>query len=474
MRFNFKKLNFKLWGYFALFTAIILTALWLFQIVFLRSFYEDMKKNEIIKVANSMITEYGKADFKDTIDRLSYNNALRVMVIDQEGKLLESSVEQGMERLPNGAFPPQVMFVRGYELLLQKLNENPSNSVTFSVTDPRFASQTLIFGAKLADEAGNPVILYVSSPLQPIDSTTEVLRTQLVYVTVAALLLGLILSYFIARRLSKPIVKITDTATQLAKGNYDVIFEKGDYAEIDELATTLNFATRELSKVDGLRRDLIANISHDLRTPLTMVKAYGEMIRDISGENKIKREAHLKVIIDEADRLSVLVNDLLDLSQLQSGNREPQFSQFNLGALVKDILSRFHVLSERDGYVFIVNIEEESMVTADKKQIQQVVYNLIGNAVNYTGEDKHVVVTVKSQMDRVRFEVKDTGKGIPPDMTDAIWDRYYKAVETHKRAVVGTGLGLSIVKGSLIAHRAQFGVQSAVGNGSTFWFELKK
>ncbi|HEX3026915.1 MAG TPA: HAMP domain-containing sensor histidine kinase, partial [Clostridia bacterium] len=229
---------------------------------------------------------------------------------------------------------------------------------------------------------------------------------------------------------------------------------------------------KELSKTEELRRELIANISHDLRTPLTMVKMYAELIRDVSGDKPEKRNAHTQVIIEESDRLSSLITEVLDLSKLQSGTAQISRKEFDLAEKSRVILNRFQALSERQGYVFSIDCDSDAWVNADEQKIEQVIYNLVSNAVNYTGEDKKVAIRVKKTGSKVRFSVSDTGKGIPKEECGQIWERYYKAKETHKRAVVGTGLGLSIVKGILDAHNADYGVDSTVGTGSTFWFEL--
>ena len=140
--------------------------------------------------------------------------------------------------------------------------------------------------------------------------------------------------------------------------------------------------------------------------------------------------------------------------------------------LLKDTLTRYEALIRSDGYHFEVETCEPVEVLADRTMILQVIYNLINNAVNYTGEDKRVRITEKRVGDRVRLEVADDGEGIPPDRIAQIWDRYYRVDKVHKRAVMGTGLGLSIVKSVLEAHQATYGVDSAVGVGSVFWFEL--
>lgn len=464
-RINPKGLKFKLWGYFVLFAAIIMLVIWLLQIVFLKTYYEKMKTAQIEKIGNSIVAEYGKSDFKDLILKQSFNNGISIQVFDQNGNPQVTSNMFGDMKPPHT--DPHTL-----STLVQRLSQSSSGRTSYIDSDNRVQGQILVYGAVLSNTSDGKLYLYINSQIAPIDTTTAVLQNQLVIIIIISLLLSLVVSILIASRISNPIIKITKTANELAKGNYDIKFEPGNYTEIKKLASTLNYATTELSKTDELQRELIANVSHDLRTPLTMVKMYAELIRDVSGGNPEKRAAHCQTIIDESDRLSGLITDVLDLSKLQSGTAQLEKVNFDLGEKAKVILDRFNALSESEGYIFNINCEAGVTVYADEQKIEQVIYNLISNAVNYTGDDKAVTISVKKADGKVRFEVKDTGKGIPKEKLNQIWDRYYKANETHKRAVVGTGLGLSIVKGILEAHKADFGVESTVGKGSAFWFEL--
>ena len=170
---------------------------------------------------------------------------------------------------------------------------------------------------------------------------------------------------YISKRLSKPIVDITNTAKKFGEGDYTVEFNGHGYCEIEELSTVLNSAKDEIQKVSELRKDLIANISHDLRTPLTMVKAYAEMIRDLSGDNPVKRQEHIQVIIDEADRLSSLVNNLLELSKLESGNAELKLTDFSIVDKLNDCMTRYQILIEQNGYDIKYIPDEDRVITAD-------------------------------------------------------------------------------------------------------------
>lgn len=142
----------------------------------------------------------------------------------------------------------------------------------------------------------------------------------------------------------------------MAAGNYSIKFEGGDYLEIQRLASTLTYAGQQISKVDAMQRDLIANVSHDLRTPLTMLKAYAEMIRDLSGDNPQKRNEHLEIIIEETDRLAQLVNDMLDLSKLEDGNQELNYTEFNIRILLEDIVARYEGISKNPIIIFHLNL----------------------------------------------------------------------------------------------------------------------
>lgn len=460
-------LKFKMWRYFILFAAAIMVVLWLLQIVFLKTYYRSMKRIQVEKIGASIAQAYGTADFENTVFRLAFNNGLLVQVLDEKGSPTDD-LSGGTAATPP---PPDAA---AFSTLLHRLAQSGGNQVSYSYDENGrnpAGGETLTFGALLHTAGGKTRYLYINAQIAPVDATATVLQTQLLIVTLLSLVLSLALSFFIASRLARPIMGINDTASKLADGDYGVRFTGGGYTEINELAATMNALARELSVTEQLRRDLLANVSHDLRTPLTMVRMYAELLRDVSGGVPEKRAAHAQIIMDEADRLNTLINDMLDLSKIQSGAAPLDCAAFDLGEKARVILIRFSGLAERDGYRFSLDHTGDTAVWADEQKIERVIYNLVGNAVNYTGADRHVSLRVERQADGVRFSVSDTGEGIPPERLEKIWERYYKAGSAHR--VVGTGLGLSIVKALLEAHGAPFGVQSTPGRGSTFWFTLQ-
>ena len=288
------------------------------------------------------------------------------------------------------------------------------------------------------------------------------------------LIIAILISSLISKILTDPIVKISDSANKLAKGNFDVTFQtNSNIKEIKNLSETLERAKNELSKTDSLRKDLMANVGHDLKTPLTMIKAYAEMTRDIN-QNKEKRQENMNIIIEETDRLTLLVNDILNLSKLQSETYELKLEKFDINELIKAIIKRYKVLIKDEKYNFIYEGTGQVFVEADKTRIEQVIYNLINNAVNYTGNDKKVYINLKEEKKFVRVEVIDTGNGINDEDIKNIWNKYYHNELKHKRNTYGTGLGLSIVKTILESHGYKYGVNSSKGNGTMFYFEINR
>ena len=259
----------------------------------------------------------------------------------------------------------------------------------------------------------------------------------------------------------------------MAKGDLDTPFVVNEnIKEIKELADTLNYTKEELSKINETRKDLLANVSHDLKTPLTMIKAYAEMSRDLNKDNAEKREENLNIIIEETERLNLLVNDILELSKNESNMNELIIERFNINNEIESIIHRFDYLKEQEGYNFIFNYNKKYEILGDKNKINQVIYNLIINAVNYTGKDKKVIINLKEKKKKLRIEITDTGKGISPSEIDKIWEKYYKSEKNHKRNKIGTGLGLSIVKSILIKHNFNYGVKSTINKGTTFYFDV--
>lgn len=474
--FDFRSIKFKLWIYFIGFAMLILLLIWGLQIIFLNNYYSAMKQTQTVDISNDIqnkfaASKYDKKVLERIVEKESSINDLTIYVYDvnnNEYIMKSESVEtSGREPLFLLKYADAVAKLNG------KLNKSGLGSASLTSSD-NVKKRTVGYARYLKDEhSKRAYIMYVFAPLSPMQSTIHILRSQLLYITIIAILLSLAMALYLSSRISRPIKDITASAAEMGKGNYGVKFTGGHYTEITELAETLTHAEAELEKTDMYQKDLIANVSHDLRTPLTMIKSYAEMVRDLSGNNPVKRDAHLGVIIEEADRLNLLVTDMLNLSRMQSKSIILEKKSFDLGKAADSILASYNILMENDSYDIIFKRDSgEFTVNGDEAKLKQVMNNLINNAVKYCGADKQIIVSLKKSGRKVCFSVTDHGEGIAPDEISHVWERYYKSSTHHVRSTEGSGLGLSIVKEILRLHKANFDVKSKVGKGSTFWFEL--
>lgn len=475
-------IKYKLFFYLVLFAAVMLVMLWFFQIVFLDDFYRYIKINNIKSSAETIEKNIDNDNLNVLLNSIAEQNQTYIRILNEDGSNVFSSdaaPDSLIHRMPGSELYQIYKSAEqnGGTLLDFRSREEPKDMLFkdkhFEGNVPKGMGkidQSMIYAKIVEKQNGSRVIIILNSTITPVNATVDTLRVQLEYVTIITILMALGLALFISKRISKPIIKINTAAKELGKGNYETSFEGRGYLEISELNDTLNYAAKELSKVEGLRRELIANISHDLRTPLTMITGYGEVMRDLPGENTPE---NVQIIIDEAKRLSTLVSDILDISKLQSGTQQLTCERFNLTRSIEEILLRYTKLTEQDGYRLKLISSEDAWVNGDKIKLSQVVYNLINNAITYTGPDKSVTISQSIRRDSVRIEIADTGEGIAEESLPLIWDRYYKVDKAHKRAAIGTGLGLSIVKTILDLHKAEYGVSSTVGQGSVFWFQLK-
>ena len=446
--------------------------LWFFQTVFLEQYYENEMEKKIQTAVSSLSLQYSASEQLDLegylqeIGTISNANDMYFFIEAEDESFTISSTDQGSAgRYYYGR--------SGVDLARERLLANNGEPVTFKITNQTGDVVTQVYAAKVDSQYRPNVRFYAFAPLTPMGPAVGILAKQLLTVTAISLVVAGILALYISSRIARPITGITKQAAELAEGHYDVEFEGSSYREINDLAGTLNTTAEALSRTEKLQRDLMANVSHDLRTPITMVKSYAEMIRDLSGDNPEKRNEHLGVIIEESDRLSYLVNDILTLSRIQAGVETMKMEPVDLQKSAESILATYRVLEESEGFtISLETLEEPVLVNADERRMEQVLSNLLSNAVRYSGDRKEVSVVFSRNKKRLRCEVRDKGIGIAPEEIENIWNRYERTSSRGARSKEGTGLGLSITKEILQRHDATYGVESTLGEGSTFWFEL--
>ena len=448
-------LKVQIWKYLSIFSIFILSFLWLFQVLFLNKFYEFSKIKQLDNTINLIKESYNNNSLYSNVDNYAEDNGICIQIFTDKKIIYDSQI------FNKGCMPKNV----DYRDVFIK---SSLDKETYKLINPRFNNEVLLKAIKL----NSNTYAFLSSSLQPLDGAVEIIKKELVIVSIMVLLFSFLIGYFISKKLSKPIEKINKTAKIMAQGDYEntYFFIDENILELNELVATLNQTNDELTKIDELQKEILANVSHDLKTPLTMIKAYAEMVRDLTYKDDIKREDNLNVIIEETDRLNLLVNDIIELTKINNDLQNLNITEFDLVELINSIINRFSIMDAN----FVFKNKLPIIVKADKIRIEQVIYNLIINAINYTGKDKKVIINLKENDKYVHVEIKDTGKGIDEEDLKLIWKRYYKVDKKYRREKKGSGIGLSIVENILKKHKFNYGVNSIKNKGTTFYFDIDK
>ncbi|MDR6224027.1 sensor histidine kinase [Desmospora profundinema] len=278
-------------------------------------------------------------------------------------------------------------------------------------------------------------------------------------------------TYYLAKRITAPIRQMNRVALQIAKGQFDQKIKIKTRDELGELGKTLNFMAQELAGLDQMRKDFVANVSHDLRSPLTSIHGFVQAFLDDTIPNE-RKSHYLTIMKEQTERMMKLVDDLLDMARIEAGQLVIRPVIFNLSERVRQILARMEPeFVKRQVHVELISEEEKDIyVFADPDRMDQVIVNLIQNAVQFSPPDRSVEVFLKKEGQAV-VSIRDEGPGIRQEDMESIWERFYKADRARAKNA-GTGLGLSIVKHILDLHQTDIQVESEVGRGTTFIFTL--
>ncbi len=475
----FRSIRFNLYVIFLLMTVFVLGIVWIFEIIFYSTFYVTFQRYGIYNIGEDFTSKYiaaidngaGEITLETLINDFAGENNVNVMTfnLDDYGEPVNvlSATVSGVQAAG--------MDDELFDYYLENIKQNVSFvEDTTSQTD--MEESLVIYGycTSIYDSSAgisNDLYIYISSELPSFNNARSTLAGQLTIITIAGLIATAVVAFFGSGAAAKPMKELAERVSAKRGGKNKPLPTNTKFSEINELSSAFNYAFNEAEKNNRFRRDLLANVSHDMKTPLTMIRAYSEMIRDLSGGNKEKAAHQAQVIIDETERLTALINEVVELSKLESGVMQLNPSVFDLSARVTETIARFGIMEEAKGYKFVSEITPELIVRGDAEKIDRVIYNLIGNALNYTGKDKLVTVRCYLRDNVARVEVEDTGKGMTEEELKTVWDKYYRLAQD-KRRIVGSGLGLSIVKSILELHKTTFGVESEKYVGSTFWFEL--
>jgi signal transduction histidine kinase len=341
-------------------------------------------------------------------------------------------------------------------------------------THPRYGFEVLVLSILFHSDTGASYVALATIPLAPIDDMIAITSQFLTYASLLLLLIAGVLAYIISRQLTSPIRKLIAAAEKIQKGELDARVSTHSNDEIAGLCQSFNEMADTLEKSGHLRTEIIENVSHEMRTPLSIIKGYADLIGETNANDPETAKSQLAVISKEADRMDFLLGDILDFAQMQAGMLEIKIEPFELVPCVESVIQSYQSKLEDSGLALILQKAADGFVEGDQRRIEQVLHNLIKNAINYAPDDSAIVIQVKDTGDRIKVQISNKGPAIPQEELSLIWDRYYRTKGISKRNVMGSGLGLSIVKSILDAHDAEYGVDSKEPDGTTFWFQLKK
>lgn len=482
-----RSIRVNLWLTFMLMTALMLGVLWVYELIFYSTSYISNEQNTLKKAGDAFAIGYyecvddtlggstGELEPYAYVSSYAREHGVNIVVFtaetDEAGNIDTEVIHSSSVTGTKASAPEGEMLTFYMDLVYGK---EPTRGYVSNTTDYAAIDEALVvYGWYSTIKDYGEYYIYMSSSLPAFGAAQNTIAGQLVIISGAFMLIAVVIAYVGSGVAARPMRNLTKkvVASSAAGGKREPLDTDTRLSEVNELSAAFNKAFDDVESNNRFRRDLLANVSHDMKTPLTMIRAYGEMIRDISGGNKEKSVKQAQIIIDETDRLTALINEVVELSKLESGVIELNKCVFDVSDRLNETVHRFRIMEETKGYEFTADVEEGVLVNADGERIDRVIYNLVGNAMNYTGEDKTVSVRCFKAGDLARVEISDSGKGMTEEELASVWDKYYRLAQD-RRNVIGSGLGLSIVKSILDLHRVTYGVISEKGNGSTFWFTL--
>jgi two-component system, OmpR family, phosphate regulon sensor histidine kinase PhoR len=412
------------------------------------------------------------------LDAISKASQMRITLIDSSGVVIfDSSVPDSLlSTLENHGQRPEIVEAR-------------HSGTGSNVRTSRTIAHDLVYVARQIDVIeGTPEIypnlqfIRVSVELTDVNKIMYEIRFKIVLAAIVVLLLVIIASQLIARRLSDPIIEIGDMVKEIKAGNLDQKLPVRSQDEIGRLAALINEMTERLKadieqmkKLERVRSEFLGNVSHELRTPIFSLKGFLETLLEGAIDDKSVNRQFVEKAYHHANRLDGLLTDLIEISRIESGEMKMSFRYFDLTNWLKQLMGDFADIAAKNKQKVVSEVpDHEILVLGDRDRLKQALGNIVDNAVKYSAEGSTTVVRVEEVGGKVHVSVADMGPGIEPEHLPRIFERFYRIDKARSREVGGTGLGLAIVKHIVEAHGSKIVVTSEVGKGTTFSFELKK
>jgi signal transduction histidine kinase len=419
--------------------------------------YVDKQKDLLHLQGQSLkeayLKEADKKEFQELVDWTEKNSEAEVIFTEDPMKLSAS--------LPYGDMASETLIT--FEERQKLLN---GETVTMVRQHPVFDQDILAVAIPLleGDALSGAIFLYM--PLEDVYAPFESIRYVLAILAVIIVLLVVWSGRKIAAQMIQPLKKMESVSGRMASGDFSKRIEVSSSDEIGSLAQSFNRLAKSLEEVESNRREFLQNVSHELRTPLSYMRGYTEAMLEGVTDSEEERQNYLRIIHKETARLTRLVNDLLDLAQLEGDSYPMKREPIPFAQLVMDVTDRFKLPLEQKKIRLSLELDEEAIIEGDPDRLEQVVSNLLDNAIRYTPEKGEILLKMKQNEGYSVLEIKDTGRGIPKDDLENIMDRFYRVHKSRTRNKGGFGLGLAIVRQIVLKHGGTIDIESTPGKGT--------
>ena len=454
---------------------------------FLESYYTDSKQKQMTELYKTLENAQSAGNItEENVQRKLFLQCeranLSATVMTREGDIIFYT-----EQEKRGSLYVQLL---GYIMELNKSGQQEESGVysIYKVRDNTTNQEYLEMYGTLADGS----LFLMQSPLESIRDVVSLTNRFLIYVGAAVLLVGALFVLYFSRKISEPVMELVGLSRRMANLDFNAKYTGGSKNEIGVLGENFNTMSQKLEqtiselksannqlqqdieqkeKIETMRSEFLGNVSHELKTPIALIQGYAEGLKEGVSDDPESREYYCDVIMDEAAKMNRMVKNLLTLNQLEFGAEEPMMERFDVTSLIRGVLSGCGILIQQAGAEIDFIADEQVFVWADELKTEQVVRNYLTNALNHVAGEKRIVIRVTAGEQTVRITVFNSGKPIPEEDIDKIWQKFYKVDKAHTREYGGNGIGLSIVKAIMESFHQRYGVEN-YDNGVAFWFEL--
>lgn len=466
--------------------VFILGAVFVVNTGFLGQYYVSHKVQDLLDAYASVSTVLEQGSLSEQSTEILYEAEkanIDLAIVNSNAETLLSTAKDGSQ-----LFIQLFMNLYGRNEVPSTILEQTDNYILCRTTNPDDMDYLEMWG-----EFSDGSFFMMRSPLESIRESAALANQFLIYLGLTGIILGGVLVWLFARRITRPIMELATLSEKMAGLDFDEKYTSGGSNEIGILGENFNKMSLQLEqtiselktannqlqqdieqkeKIENMRNEFLGNVSHELKTPLALIQGYAEGLKEGVNDDPESREFYCDVIMDEASKMNHMVRNLLDLNQLEFGDEKIQFERFDLTELVKGVLQSMELFAEQKQAKVRFRQTEPLYVWGDEYKIEQVVRNYVSNAFNHLAGDMVVEVKIEVKDGIARTTVFNTGKPIPEKDISHIWEKFYKVDKAHTREYGGNGIGLSIVKAIMESLHRKYGVEN-YDNGVAFWFELE-